>query len=41
MISECHKTGHGIEGQIYEKSELHYAYQALKVCQQKDFMSDE
>ena len=33
--------GRGIEGQIYELSDLHYAYQALTLCEINRFMSAE
>ena len=32
LAKECHKVAHGIEGNIYEFAELHYAYQALTIC---------
>ena len=41
LIEECHKVGHGIEGHIYEYAVLHYAYQALTVCDLNDFMTKE
>lgn len=41
MASACHKVGHGIEGQIYEYSALHYVYHALTVADEKSFMSKE
>ena len=33
--------GRGIEGQIYELSDLHFAYQALTLCEINQFMSAE
>ena len=41
MIEECHKKGHGIEGQIYEYAAFHYAYSALMTCSLKDLMSSD
>ena len=41
LIVECHKKGHGIEGAIYEHADLHYAYQALTVCEINSFMTSE
>lgn len=39
-IQECHKRGHGIEGQIYGYSDLHYAYHALTLCELNNFMTE-